>query len=156
MSFLFDLPRASSIHTAITLCWSAEFVYQRLAHKRSSHVEPCVSAKVWCDQQRNLIRSPYSRSVVSTQAGKSVWDFEHPWSHTLGSCCENTKQGIPVPFSRELAVRSFSVQVASLSSARAVSSTACSPVPVRIHATACVLARSSLCEPRYAQRFVSK
>ena len=48
------------------------------------------------------------------------------------------------------------VQAVLLSSVRAVLSTACLLVPVKIHATACVLQRSVLCERSYAPRFVSK
>ncbi len=33
-----------------------------------------------------------SRNVVVTQPGKSVWEFEHPWSHKLCSCFTDVKQ----------------------------------------------------------------
>jgi len=32
------------------------------------------------------------RNVVVTQPGRNVWEFEHPWSTTLCSCCQNTKE----------------------------------------------------------------
>ncbi|CAF4043835.1 unnamed protein product [Rotaria sp. Silwood2] len=31
-------------------------------------------------------------NVVVTQPGRNVWDFEHPWSSKLCSCCTNTPQ----------------------------------------------------------------
>ncbi|CAF1593980.1 unnamed protein product [Adineta ricciae] len=31
-------------------------------------------------------------NVVLTQPGKSVWHFEHSWSHSLYSCCTDTKE----------------------------------------------------------------
>lgn len=30
-------------------------------------------------------------SVVVTQPGRSVWDYEHPWSHELCSCFGDMK-----------------------------------------------------------------
>ena len=34
----------------------------------------------------------FCRNVVVTQPGRNVWDFEHPWSTTLCSCCNDMKQ----------------------------------------------------------------
>lgn len=36
--------------------------------------------------------SLFNRNVVVTQPGRNVWEFEHPWSNTLCSCCTNVKQ----------------------------------------------------------------
>ncbi|CAF4806095.1 unnamed protein product, partial [Rotaria socialis] len=44
------------------------------------------------DQQVKSRQKVAQVSVVVTQPGRSVWEFEHPWSHALCSCCTDGKQ----------------------------------------------------------------
>jgi hypothetical protein len=52
-------------------------------------------AHVYVNRNENTFidtKSYHCRNVVVTQPGKNVWEFEHPWSHKLFSCCDDAKQ----------------------------------------------------------------
>ncbi|CAF1684431.1 unnamed protein product [Adineta ricciae] len=44
------------------------------------------------DQQIKARQQMAHVNVVVTQPGRSVWDYEHPWSTELCSCCSDCKQ----------------------------------------------------------------
>lgn len=44
------------------------------------------------DQQIRTRQQMAHVNVVTTQPGRNVWDFEHPWSHELCSCADDMKQ----------------------------------------------------------------
>ncbi|CAF3100359.1 unnamed protein product [Rotaria socialis] len=58
----------------------------------SSRIVPSNDYYQMNDQQIKARQQMAHVNVVVTQPGRNVWEFEHPWSTTLFSCCTNMKQ----------------------------------------------------------------
>ncbi|CAF4695915.1 unnamed protein product [Rotaria socialis] len=84
-----DVTNSSSSNYCLFTIFSSAF--EPIRHQRSPDTAFANSHRS-TDQQVKSRQKVAQVSVVVTQPGRSVWEFEHPWSHALCSCCTDGKQ----------------------------------------------------------------
>ncbi|CAF0929629.1 unnamed protein product [Rotaria sordida] len=67
------------------------FQREPMRFQRSPRVVPIDNYNL-TDEQIKTRQQMAHVNLVVTQAGRNVWDFEHPWSSKLCSCCADTSQ----------------------------------------------------------------
>ncbi|CAF1311750.1 unnamed protein product [Rotaria sordida] len=67
------------------------FQREPMRFQRSPQVVPIDNYNL-TDEQIKTRQQMAHVNLVVTQAGRNVWDFEHPWSSKLCSCCADTSQ----------------------------------------------------------------